>query len=214
MSLRIFYKYDYAKSIMGKTELGMKRRLKTLKRIEKYVAGREVLDVGCNSGVTTRYFSEKGFETKGIDLDKKWIDFARSGYPVGKFEVKDILDEKGKYNTILMIGVLEEIPIFPEKVLRQLKKNLKRGGRIIIEVRNMNSAKRRFKTLFGLEPVDSFYGRLWCFTKKRLEKIIIDAGYDILEVTSNKWESLRSKTVPTPDSLSEEIWAVIIPKKG
>ena len=77
----------------------------------------------------------------------------------------------------------------------------------------MNSAKRRIKTLLGMEPVDPFYELLWNFTRKRLEKVIFDTQYRLLKITSNKWESLRSKTFPTPDSLSEEIWAVIEIKK-
>jgi len=193
--------------------IGMDRRLKSLKKIEKYVIGKKVLDVGCNSGITTKYFSEKGFDVVGIDIDKKWIDFAKSNYPKGKFLLKDVMTEKGRYDTILLIGILEEIPTAPEEVLIRVKKNLNKDGRIIIEVRNVNSAKRRFKTLFGLEPVDPFSERLWCFTKKRLKKVISNAQYKILEMTSNKRESLRSKTIPTPDTLSEEIWAIIEPKK-
>ena len=196
-----------------KIKLGIKRRTRSLKIIEKYVIGKRVLDVGCNTGVVTKYFSVKGFDVMGIDLDKKWIDFAKPSYPAGKFEVRDILDETGKYDTILMIGVLEEIPINPKEVLNKLKNNLRKGGRIIIEVRNMNSAKRRIKTLLGMEPVDPFYELLWNFTRKRLEKVIFDTQYRLLKITSNKWESLRSKTFPTPDSLSEEIWAVIEIKK-
>jgi len=194
-------------------ELGMNRRIKSIKNIEKYITGGKVLDVGCKTGVITNYFSKKGFDIVGIDINKKWVNFAKSNYPGERFLLKDIMTEKGKFDTILLIGVLEEIPIFPEEVLMRIKKNLNKGGRIIIEVRNMNSAKRRIKTLFGLEPVDPFEGRLWHFTKKRLEKVISDTQYKILKMTSNKWESLRSKTFPTPDGFSEEIWAVIEPKK-
>jgi len=192
----------------NKIEIGIKRRLRSLKRIEKYIIGKDILDVGCKTGATTEYFSKKGFNVTGIDINQKWINFAKDHYPKSKFLLKDIIDEKGIYDTILVIGVLEEIPITPKVILKKLKKNLNKNGRVIIEVRNTNSIKRRIKTLFGLEPIDPFNVRFWCFTKKRLEEVFFSTGYKILKIMSNNWDSFRHITIPTPDCCSEEIWVV------
>lgn len=193
-------------------KLGEKRRIESLKKIEEFCNGK-ILDVGCGFGITSNYFFENGFSIEGIDINRNCIKNAIKRFKGIKFYVKDIKKIKGRYDTILLIGVLEEILPNPLEVLKNLKNNLNKGGKIIIEVRNTNSLKRRIKTLFGLQPVDPFSPRLWCFTKKRLKKIIQNADYDLIKISSNKFESFRNINLPTPDCLSEEIWTVIKPRK-
>lgn len=194
-------------------KVGMERRRRTIKRILPFCKGKKVLDIGSGAGVTTNYLSKNGFDIVGIDIDSAQLNLAKKIFPKNTFLKKDLIKEKGKYDTILLVGVLEECFYSPRKVLTKLEKNLKHGGRIILAVRNANSLRRRVKTIFGLDPVDPFSWRHWVFTKKRLTYLITDCGYEIINIFSNNRESFRYITIPTPDYLSEEIWAVIQPKK-
>lgn len=194
--------------------IGKKRRVVSLKEILPFLGKGKLLDVGCKFGHVSYYFHKKGYDVEGIDINKACITQAKKNYKGINFHLKDVTKNlKKKYNTILLIGVLEEISISPSETLKKLKRNLNPGGRIFIAVRNERSLKKRIKSLFGLEPIDSLSPKLWIFTKKRLINIINDGGYRILKLTSNKFQSLRKINVPTPAGLSEEIFAVIEPKK-
>ena len=193
--------------------IGMKRRLRMIKKILPFCKGKKVLDIGSGVGATTNYLSKNGFEIVGIDIDNAKLNLAKKIFPKNTFLKKDLMKEKGKYDTILLVGVLEESDYLPKDILIKLRKNLNHGGRIILAVRNANSLKRRVKTILGLDPVDSFLWKFWIFTKKRLTHLIIDCGYEIIDIFSNNRESFRHITFPTPNCLSEEIWGIIQPKK-
>lgn len=55
-------------------------------------SGDRVLDVGCGSGVKSRYFSEKGLQVVGVDISDKLLDIARRDAPQARFEVMDMRD--------------------------------------------------------------------------------------------------------------------------
>ncbi len=191
-------------------EIGKARRINSLKRISAFCKRDKILDVGCKFGYTSDYFDKKGYNVEGIDINKEYVLKAKKSYGKINFSIKDVSkDIKKKYDTILLIGVLEEINMPPTEVLKILKKNLNPRGRIIIQVRNANSLKRGIRNLFGLEPLDPFSSRLWVFSRKRLSETINKAGYELIKMTSNKFQSFNKISVPVPDNLSEEIWAII-----
>jgi len=191
-------------------EIGKNRRIKMLKRILPFCKKGAAIDIGCKFGHSTNFFYKNSFNVKGIDINKSHILKAKKNYKEINFYVKDA--SKGlnkKYDLILLIGVLEEIQSFPLKVLKTLRENLNPGGRVVIQVRNTNSLKRRFVGLFGLEPVDVFSSRLWIFTKKRLVNVIKAAGFESIKITYNGCQSFKKFNIPVPGKLSEEIWAII-----
>ena len=195
-------------------KIGKKRRLISLRGILPFLKKGKLLDVGCKFGHVSGYFHSKGYYVEGIDINKGYITRAKKNYKEINFYVKDIVKEiKKKYDTIILIGVLEEINLSPIELLKRLKRNLNAHGRIFIAVRNARALKRRIKSLFGLDPVDPFSPQLWIFTKKRLINVIHEGGYEIIKLTSNKFQSFRWINISTPDNLSEEIFAVIRSKK-
>lgn len=195
-------------------KIGKKRRFTSLRRILPFLKKGKLLDAGCKFGHVSSYFNSKGYDVEGIDINKGHIIRAKKNYKEIRFHVKDLVKEiNKKYDTILLIGVLEEISLSPPEVLKRLKRNLNARGRIFIAVRNARSLKRRIKGLFGLEPVDPFSPQLWIFTKKRLINVIHEGGYEILKLMSNKFQSFRGINIPTPDNLSEEVFAVVKSKK-
>jgi len=72
-------------------------------RIEKYIYGKKLLDVGVGSGGIFKYLKEKGFEMKGIDISDKsfFTDVKPIIYDGEHFEFKNNV-----FDTALIIHVL------------------------------------------------------------------------------------------------------------
>ena len=102
-------------------------------KIKKELAGiikkdMAVLDLGCGTGVTTRYIAELGAKVVGVDLSPKLIEFARanSNHKNIKYFVGDITDynfNKRKFDVICLTDVMEHIP---REKIPDLMKNVKK----------------------------------------------------------------------------------------
>ena len=66
----------------------------------------KILEVGCGQGNIIELLKDKDIEATEIDLER--LHFARKRFPSINIYNKDIFKEKfGKYDTILLLGVLE-----------------------------------------------------------------------------------------------------------
>jgi SAM-dependent methyltransferase len=54
--------------------------------------GSRLLDVGCGTGSSTKYFFDHGMRVEGIDLSGRMIEMAKRSYPQIRFTRKDIRD--------------------------------------------------------------------------------------------------------------------------
>ncbi len=82
-----------------------------------------VLDIGCGTGVKSKYLSNKGFKVTGMDFSEKMIEIAKKEVPNVDFVVGDIyeLDSyKNKFDAVFAQAVLLHIP--KQKVLEILEK--------------------------------------------------------------------------------------------
>jgi len=90
--------------------------------------GMKVLDLGCGTGITTKYIAELGAKVTGIDISPKLIEFARenSNHENIEYLIHDITDfnlGKKTFDAICLIDIMEHIPI--EKIPKLLK-NIKK----------------------------------------------------------------------------------------
>jgi len=129
----------------------------------------EVLDLGCGTGITTKYIAELGAKVTGIDISQKLIEFARenSNHENIKYLVGDVTDinlGKKVFEVICIIDVMEHIP---REKIPNLIKNIKRYS--------------HENTIVYLNIPDA---RLQSWTKKnKLGKLqIIDEGYPISNI--------------------------------
>ena len=101
--------------------------------------GSHVLDVGCGTGVKSKYLLDHGLKVDGIDFSESMIEIARREVPGASFSVVDITDLGGvhaSFDGILAQAVLLHIP--KEKivgVLSGLRDKLKAGGYLYIAVK-------------------------------------------------------------------------------
>ena len=112
-----------------------------------------VLDVGCNAGFIGRTLRELRWHGNidGIDKEKNYKSKAMQfGYnSFYNIDIETALENfKKKYDVIVFADVLEHL-IRPEKVLLEIRKNLKNNGTIIISLPNIANAYIRLKLLLG-----------------------------------------------------------------
>lgn len=100
----------------------------------KLVKGK-TLDVGCGAGSHSLWLQEKGISVKGIDISKGAVHVCRKR-GLEHVEFKSLLDEKDKYNTILLLmngtGIFQtydQVEIY----LKHLKSILHPNGQILID---------------------------------------------------------------------------------
>ena len=90
--------------------------------------GMKVLDLGCGTGITTRYIAELGAKVTGVDLSPKLIEFAKenSDHENIEYLIHDITDfnlGRKTFDAICLIDIMEHIPI---KKISKLIKNIKK----------------------------------------------------------------------------------------
>ncbi len=125
-------------------------KLQIIKAMELGV-GNSLLDVGCGIGYFTPMFLEKFDKVVGLDSNENYLRVARKAskkvrYVAGRGETFN-LDEK--FDTISMNMLLEHVDD-PIALLKNCKKHLAKGGRILVQVPNANSIARRLGVLMGI----------------------------------------------------------------
>ncbi len=146
--------------------LNLKRNLKELKIIKRYLPSRRVsiLDVPCGYGRISNPLAEEGYSVTGVDINKFFIDIANDEAKKKKIEINYIVSDFLKFkitrrfdvvlNIFTSIGYLET----EEKNQRFIKKlcnSVNKNGILIIETINPReilenySTKEEFKTKDG-----------------------------------------------------------------
>lgn len=157
-----YLKYDHIRE--NPRHIRIKDDLKNI--IKK---GMNVLDLGCGTGITTKYIARLKANVIGIDLSPKLIEFAKenSDHKNSKYLVDDITTvDLGKetFDAICLIDIMEHIPI---KKISKLIKNIKKYS--------------HKNTIIYLNIPDA---RLQSWVKKnKPDKLqIIDEGYSISNI--------------------------------
>jgi 2-polyprenyl-3-methyl-5-hydroxy-6-metoxy-1,4-benzoquinol methylase len=153
-------------------------------KFSSYLKARDrVLDVGCASGIKSKYLSQKGFIVDGVDLSDKMIELAKKRLPTNRFFVHDInepLNLESKYNGIFAQAVLLHIQKNnAENVIGNLIDLLEPQGYFYLAVKKMNEGQAEEQIVkendYGYE-----YERFFSFfTLGELEKYLQNFGLKI-----------------------------------
>jgi len=148
--------------------------------------GKKVMDVGCSRGYLAAKFKEKGCFVLGIESDPQSALIAKEfcdELVTGDVEQLDKLKYPENYfDVIVFADVLEHLK-HPENVLINLKKYLKKDGRIIASLPNIARIDIRMKLLLGKFDyeeggiLDKTHLRF--FTLKNAKKLFINCGLNI-----------------------------------
>ena len=162
--------------LKGLVGVNDKRRYLTFK---KYLLKKEVLDYGCCWGGFLRLLQNYSKSCSGLELRKVCINFMKKSYK--NIDVKDNLTKFNKnFDVITLFHVLEHMPRQVE-ALKEIRKKLKKNGKIIIEV----PSALDFLIFIDLPEFKRFTfwsEHLILHTEKSLKKILKTAGFKKIRV--------------------------------
>ena len=177
--------------------------------------GTSLLDVGCGIGQYTPLFTERFERVVGIDPSEEYLVIARktcSGVQYIK-EWGESFSLPEQFDTITMNMLLEHVDD-PIILLKNCKKHLKKGGRLIAQVPNAHSITRRLGVLMGVIPSleynsekeRNYYGHQRVYTLKTLEKDCREAGLTVIEKGGLLYKPLPNEMLLTLCEKNGKVW--------
>lgn len=130
--------------------------------------GEHILDLGCGSGQLANEISQFGARVTGLDNSPEMIESARQTYPHISFDVKEATDfcYPEPFDAIFSNSVLHWITE-PEKPIECMYRNLKQGGRMVLEFGgkgNLENLSRALYTVMQEEGLaDKIPAEYWYF---------------------------------------------------
>lgn len=137
-----------------------------------------VVDVGCNKGFLLAALHGIGFRhVAGFDLSESEIVDARRLLPDVPLEVADAVDffdrHPGEFDVVIVKAVLEHVPKSDTLTfLRALRRGLRQGGRVIIDVPNMD-------WLFATHERYMDFTHETGFTRESLTQVLLQVFPDV-----------------------------------
>lgn len=142
--------------------------------------GASILDIGCGPGRDAKIFSEKGFNTTGIDLSERMIETAKTMVKNASFKVMDLMNLEFPDNSFDAVWAsavylhIQKKEIVP--ALKEAYRVLKNGGILCTSVKEGEGE---------ILKVDERYGdvrKFWSFySKQEIEEAFGKAGFEILD---------------------------------
>jgi ubiquinone/menaquinone biosynthesis C-methylase UbiE len=117
--------------------------------------GKNVLEIGCGIATDGLEFARQGANYTGVDLTPRSIELARERFALfemeGRFEVANA--EEGlpfsdcTFDHVYSFGVIHHSPT-PEKIVRELRRVLRKGGTITVMLYNKSSINYYVEIMF------------------------------------------------------------------
>lgn len=124
--------YLKSASIFGWGENSASLDRQRVQLLNKFVAGKKVLDIGCGLGLYVDYLVRCGFEATGLDFVSKFVNFAKRAKK-GNFikgEMENLPFKDNEFDTVVLFNILEHGD--DRKILEEAKRVA--GKRILVIV--------------------------------------------------------------------------------
>ena len=172
--------------------------------VQKLATGARVLDVGCGSGVKSKYLATHGLKVLGIDISDGLLDIARREVPEAEFRELSMMDLSSLEETFDGVFAQASLLHIPKKnagaVVKQMAGRLAPGGLLYIAVKEIRADKPEEsvekESDYGYE-----YERFFSyFSMDELKRYLADAGLEVV------WE------MRNPNPSGKTVWLQIIGK--
>lgn len=142
--------------------------------------GGKLLEIGAASGDFLQLLQDTGYEVYGVELSKRAAEQADRLYGLKLFQgtLEDAAFPPDFFDCVVLYHVLEHVPD-PAGTLREIYRILKPGGRVLIEVPNVQSVDARFSKAL-LASILDYPNHLYAFTPALLKKMTEEAGFKTL----------------------------------
>lgn len=109
--------------------------------LQRYGAGRRVLDIGCGLGREVIYLCERGYEAVGLDNSAAMVGWAQQHYPAARFVrgSQDSFDLGECFDAITCMGstfLYNATNELLQATLRCMHRHLRPGGLLLLDMRN------------------------------------------------------------------------------
>ena len=152
--------------------------------ISKLPAGAHVLDVGCGSGVKSKYLMDHGLHSVGIDISNKMLEIAQREAPDGTYhhlsmtaldELPEIFD-----GVFVQASLLHILKSEASGIVKKLVNRAKPGGLVYIAVKEVREGRPEE----AVEKENDYgydYERFFSyFTMPELERYLADADTKVV----------------------------------
>jgi 2-polyprenyl-3-methyl-5-hydroxy-6-metoxy-1,4-benzoquinol methylase len=170
----------YDERLTFKAEFPPKARL----ALAEIGTNRRVLDIGCAGGDITQKILQLGNEVIAIDISSRAkMEAEKKGIRVVShdLEVTPYPFEDGTFDVVTAFDTLEHIFLVRE-CLKELRRLLRDGGKLIASVPNAVYWRNRVKFATGTFDDWSWAGHVHHFTKATLLSMLNEAGFTKVEL--------------------------------
>jgi SAM-dependent methyltransferase len=191
--LRDYYERDYQVTnslVTGGTQTAeehFRDRLDTIgnlvRQVEPLVTPKSrVIDIGCGAGELLFRLKPMVSRCVGVELNSRFVDFMRGTLGIEAY-AGDVnrLEFSEKFDLVLCIATLDHLPN-PLKTLKTMKGLLAPGGRIYLEVPNIDEALNLFLPETSRERYNRFFwhrAHLFYFSRETIEALFKKAGLQV-----------------------------------
>lgn len=152
-----------------------KRRFEFLKN---EIKNKKVLDFGCGTAGFID-LARKIADVKGIEVNKNLNEyFKEKEYKI--YNSLDDLDEE-TFDYITLFHVLEHFKN-PKNIINNLKKHLKKDGKLIIEIPNTNDALLSFYKCEKFSDFTHWKCHLFGFNEKNIKKMLAEFNFSKIKI--------------------------------
>ncbi|RBL92250.1 methyltransferase domain-containing protein [Chitinophaga flava] len=148
-------------------------------------AGEQILDLGCGTGELTAQLAASGAQVTGIDASPAMIATARQTFPEGSFDVADAttFSLPQQFDAIFSNATLHWVRE-KEKAIARMYAQLKKGGRLVIEMGGKGNVDSILHTLnIVMQEKGYHYEPFWYFPSPgEYTTLLEQAGFKVERV--------------------------------
>jgi 2-polyprenyl-3-methyl-5-hydroxy-6-metoxy-1,4-benzoquinol methylase len=131
-----------------------------LDTIAKNYPGRQLLDLGCGSGLISKQLQERGWQVRGLDFSSVAVAKAQANsIDAAVADIDEGLPEPADQYDVVVAGDVLEHVFDPLAAIGEVARVLKPGGYFLVTVPNDVSVMVRLKTLLGISYQEVMYRR-------------------------------------------------------